>query len=124
MKFYFCPICKNLLVTVNESGVTPSCCGETMKELVVNTVDAAVEKHVPHVVLEGKHVYVEVGSVPHPMTEAHYIDFVVLETNLGFYTHHLNRSEPAKTEFVLLKDEVPVAVYEYCNLHGLWKVNL
>jgi superoxide reductase len=124
MKFYFCPICKNLVVTINDSGVNPSCCGQPMKELVANTVDAAFEKHVPHVVLEGRNVEVEVGSVPHPMTEEHYIDFVVLETNLGFYTHHLDKTKAAKTTFHLLADEKPLAVYEYCNLHGLWKTNL
>lgn len=124
MKLYICPICKNLIVMVNDSGVNPSCCNKPMVELHANTVDAAHEKHVPVVTLENNKVKVEVGSVIHPMSEEHYIDFIILETNKGYQVHKLNKNETPKTTFEVAEDEKPIAVYEYCNLHGLWKTTI
>lgn len=124
MKLYFCPICKNLSLMVNDSGVTPSCCGQPMKELKANTTDAAFEKHVPVVNVKDDIVEVAVGSVMHPMLIEHYIDFIILETNKGKHVHHLPKDKEPKTKFKLAKGEEPIAVYEYCNLHGLWKKEL
>ncbi len=119
-KIYYCEHCHNMVLMINDSGVNPVCCGEKMKELVANTTDGALEKHVPEVSVNGREVHVKVGSVPHPMTEGHYIDFIILETNKGHHVHHLDHLKPAETIFALADDEEPINVYAYCNLHGLW----
>lgn len=124
VKFFICQHCKNIVEMVKESGVPIVCCGEDMKELVPNTTDAALEKHVPVVVIEGNSVKVEVGSVIHPMTSEHYIQFICLETDKGIYRRMLNPTDDPKAEFALTNGEKPITVYEYCNLHGLWKKDL
>ena len=93
-----------------------------MKELVANTVDAAVEKHVPVVTRENNILKVSVGSVEHPMIEEHYIEFIVLETASGFRVAYLNPHDKPEVEFY--SDEPVIAVYAYCNLHGLWKTSI
>lgn len=124
MKLYYCPICKNLIVMVNDSGINPHCCGKAMVELHANTTEAAVEKHIPAVKVNDNVVEVVVGDVIHPMVTEHFIDFVVLETNKGHQLHRLQVNETPATTFKLADDEKPVAVYAYCNLHGLWKKEL
>lgn len=124
MKFYLCEHCKNVVVKVIDHKVPVVCCGEVMKELVANTTDAATEKHVPVVNVDGQKVEVVVGSTVHPMTEEHLIEFIAIETNKGYSIHHLTAQDEPKTVFTLSEGETPVAVYEYCNLHGLWKTEL
>ena len=121
MKFYQCDHCKNIIVYAYSKGVPVVCCGEKMKELIPGTVDAAKEKHIPAVSVEGNVVKVVVGSVEHPMTEAHHIVFIVLETNRGFQKVDLASDGKPEAVFALAEGEEVVAVYEYCNLHGLWK---
>ena len=104
-------------------GVPTVCCGEKMEELVPNTVDASEEKHVPVVVVEGNKVIVDIGSVPHPMIEEHYIEWVYIETKRGGQRKSLLPGEEPHVEFTLIDDEV-VNVFEYCNLHGLWKTEV
>ena len=120
MKFYQCDHCKNIIVYAYSKGVPVVCCGEKMKELIPGTVDAAKEKHIPAVSVEGNLVKVFVGSVEHPMTEAHHIAFIVLETNRGFQKVDLASDGKPEAVFALAEGEEVVAVYEYCNLHGLW----
>lgn len=122
-KFYLCERCKNLVEVVYETPVPLMCCGQKMTELVPNTVDAATEKHVPEVTVEGNVVKAQVGSVEHPMEDKHYIMFILLETDQGVRRKDLKPGEKPVAEFALLEGEKPVAVYEYCNLHGLWKKN-
>nr|WP_027870195.1 desulfoferrodoxin family protein [[Eubacterium] cellulosolvens] len=125
MLFYRCESCGNFVTFLTEkTACTPTCCGETMKELVPNTTDGAAEKHVPVVNVEGSCVTVTVGSVEHPMLEAHYIQFIILETNLGFQKKDLKPGQKPEAVFALAPDEKPVAAYEYCNLHGLWKKDI
>ncbi|WP_300282578.1 desulfoferrodoxin family protein [Peptacetobacter sp.] len=119
-KFYLCEKCKKIVEVVHETPVPLMCCGQKMTELVANTEDAATEKHVPVVSVEGNKVKIEVGSVEHPMMEKHYIMFIVLETNKGIHKKYLNPGEKPVAEFALLEDEKPVIAHEYCNLHGLW----
>ena len=121
MKFYRCNHCKQIITKLNDSGVPVICCGEPMKELVPNTTDAAGEKHVPVVEVNGKDVKVTVGSVIHPMVEEHFIEWVVVETTKGVLRRNLKAGEAPKVEFALLPDEEVQAVYAYCNLHGLWR---
>lgn len=123
MKFYRCEGCGNFVTFLSEkSGCTPKCCGETMKELVPNTTDAASEKHVPVIEENGSVVSVSVGSVEHPMADAHYIEWIILETNKGYSKRDLHPEEKPYATFHLSDGEEVVAAYDYCNLHGLWKV--
>lgn len=120
--FYRCKHCGNISVKLVDKRVPMMCCGEFMEELTANTVDASAEKHVPVVQITDNLVNVSVGSTLHPMTEDHYIQFIVLETNKGFYVHTLTPDDEPKTTFALTSDEKATSVYEYCNLHGLWKL--
>ncbi len=122
MKFLRCEVCGKIVALVNDCSSCPTkCCGEAMKEIVPNTSDGAHEKHVPVVKVEGNHVIVEVGSVAHPMTEAHYIEWIALETNKGNQRKQLKPNEAPKAEFALLDGEKVIAAYAYCNLHSLFK---
>ena len=94
-----------------------------MQELVPNTVDASGEKHIPAVKVGDGIVEVNVGSVDHPMVDVHWIEWVQLVTDKGSYRKWLNPGEAPNVKF-LLGRENPVAVYAYCNLHGLWKTEL
>lgn len=124
VKFYKCMHCGNIAIKVVDSGVALVCCGEPMVELVPDTQDAALEKHVPAVDIDGNHIHVNVGSVDHPMMEEHYIQFICLVKNTGYEIHPLTPDMAPAADFTLTDGEVPEAVYEYCNLHGLWKVDL
>ncbi|MDO4289030.1 MAG: desulfoferrodoxin family protein [Eubacterium sp.] len=119
-KFYKCEHCGNIFGTVHDAGVTPVCCGEKMTELKANTVDAAKEKHVPVITVDGNTVTVEVGSVAHPMLEEHHIAWIYLETKQGGQRKCLAAGEEPKAVFALTEGDEAVAAYEYCNLHGLW----
>lgn len=124
MKIYKCEKCGNIAAMVYDSGVTPVCCGEKMGELVPNTTDAAQEKHVPMIAVDGQKVTVTVGSVDHPMLEEHYITFIMLETKQGRQRKVLKPGDAPKAEFMICADDEVVAAYEYCNLHGFWKGTL
>ena len=92
-----------------------------MKEIVANTVDAAQEKHVPVYTVNGNVVDVNVGSVAHPMTEEHLIEWVMLETEQGNQRKPLKAGQEPKVSFAISAGDKVKAVYAYCNLHGLWK---
>ena len=123
-KFFVCKHCGNMIGLLHDAGVPMMCCGEKMVELVPNTTDAAQEKHVPVATVEGNKVVVNVGSVDHPMVTEHWIQWVYLETDKGGHRKVLNPGEKPHVVFALTEDEKPVAVYEYCNLHGLWVAKL
>lgn len=117
MKFYRCKHCGNIIVKMKDSGVSVVCCGEKMAEMPLNSQDFSNEKHVPVVSVENDVLTVNIGSVAHPMSVEHLIEWIYVEYSNG-------------GEFVYLKDE-PIArfniankevkaVYSYCNLHGLW----
>ncbi len=123
LKFLRCKHCGNIITFLENSGVVPVCCGEQMTELTANTEDAATEKHVPEVTVDKNKVTAVIGSVIHPMVEEHYIQFIALETNNGLHVRFLEAGQEPKAIFEL-NGEDAVAVYEYCNLHGLWKNEL
>ncbi len=118
-KFYRCEICGNLVGMIHSSGVPLVCCGQKMKELVPGEVDASQEKHVPVVTCSGDEVLVKIGSAAHPMTEEHHIEWVFLQTKNGGHRRKLTAGDEPTASFCVKGDE-PVAVYAYCNLHGLW----
>lgn len=121
MKFYQCKVCGKIIAIVNETNVPTICCGSTMTELVPGSVDAAVEKHVPVVSRSGNLLKVSVGSVEHPMTAEHYIQWISLQTKHGNQRKMLKPNEKPVVTFALLDGDEVEAVYAYCNLHGLWK---
>ena len=124
MKVFRCSKCGNIVMMLNEGGGTLTCCGEAMQELDANTTDAALEKHVPDVSIDGDKAIVQVGSVAHPMLEEHFIQWIYMETEDGAgQIQYLKPGAEPKAEFPL-NGKKPSAVYEYCNLHGFWKKEL
>ena len=103
---------------VHDAGVNPVCCGEKMELLVPGSVDASVEKHVPVVQVQADGLRVEVGSAAHPMTEEHYIEWIVLAAAGRVDIRYL---KPGDEPAVLFPPAQGGVVYAYCNLHGLWK---
>lgn len=122
-RFFLCKHCGNLIQVIQDAKVPMLCCGEKMTELVPNTVDAAGEKHLPVATVADGIVTVSVGAVAHPMVDVHYIQWVYLQTEKGGQHKNLQPSDTPEVRFVL-GDDKPVAVYAYCNLHGLWKTTL
>ena len=119
-KFLTCKHCGNIVGMIHSSGVNPHCCGQKMSVLEAGVVEASREKHVPEVEVSGDKVKVTVGSVLHPMSEEHSILWVYLETDRGGQRKNLEVGKEPVVSFSL-DGEKPVAVYAYCNLHGLWK---
>ncbi len=122
-RFYICEHCGNIVGMIHDAGVPLMCCGQRMTKLEAGTVEASREKHIPVVTVEGNTVKVDVGSVAHPMTEEHSITWVYLQTDRGGQRKNLLPGEEPKLTFALA-DEKPIAVYAYCNLHGLWKSDI
>ena len=123
VKFYRCAICGKIIVIVKETAVPTICCGQEMSQLVPGTTDGAVEKHVPIVTRIGNVVDVKVGSVPHPMTNEHYIQWICLQTKFGNQRKMLKPTDKPEAKFMIFEDDEIEAVYEYCNIHGLWKTD-
>ena len=124
MTIFKCEHCGNIIAYLKDSGVRVQCCGEEMKPLVPNTTDAAGEKHVPVIAVDGTTVTVTVGAVEHPMLDAHYIEWILLVTKEGRQRKTLKPGEKPVAVFSLTAGDEVVAAYEYCNLHGLWKATV
>ncbi len=122
-KFFICEHCGNLIGMIKDSGVPMICCGQKMSKLEPGTVDASLEKHVPVVEVKGSIVNVKIGSVMHPMIAEHSILWVYLQTDKGGQRKCLEVGSMPEVNFSIL-DEKPLAVYAYCNLHGLWKTEI
>ena len=121
MKFYRCKHCGQIVAIVKGTGVPIICCGEPMQEIKAGEVDASVEKHVPVYEVTNGVITVKVGSVEHPMTEEHYIEWVSLKTKFGNQRKALKPGDAPEVSFLIEKDDEVEAVYAYCNLHSLWK---
>ena len=122
-RFFICEHCGNLIGMIHDAGVPMMCCGQKMTKLEAGAVEASKEKHIPAVSVEGNSVKVEVGAVAHPMAEEHSILWVYLQTDRGGQRKNLKVGDAPAVNFALA-DEKPVAVYAYCNLHGLWKTDI
>ncbi len=120
VRFFICRACGQSMMTLTSGKCTPQCCGAEMEELVANTTDASQEKHVPVIEKDGSRVIVKVGSAAHPMTEAHYIQWIYLRTKNGGQYRLLAPSDPPEAVFQTAEGDEPTAAYAYCNLHGLW----
>lgn len=117
--FYICRHCGNQIAMLHASGVPVVCCGEEMEALVPNTVEASVEKHLPVVTVNGDRLRAEIGSVEHPMVPEHHIEWICVKTERGGQLQYLKPGEKPRAEFCL-NGEKAIAVYAYCNIHGLW----
>lgn len=120
MKIFKCNICGKIVEVVNDSAGKMVCCGQPMEELIPGTSDGAVEKHVPVVTVSGTKVEVMVGEVEHPMMDAHYIQWIAIETAAGTQRKNLKPADAPKAVFELADGDTLVKAYAYCNLHGLW----
>lgn len=120
MKFYKCDTCGKIIVMINEKQVPTTCCGQKMHIIEPQEAEMATEKHVPVIEKNGNQVKVYVGSTEHPMTEKHYIQWIIIETNQGFYKKDLAIDSKPEAYFGIVEDEEITAAYEYCNIHGLW----
>lgn len=123
-KFFICRHCGNIIAKVEDSGVSVVCCGDEMEEIIPNIIDASVEKHLPVVKVEGQKVSVSVGDTPHPMLAEHFIQWVFLETDNGGQRRILLPGDAPHVDFFIDNDDKPIAVFAYCNLHGLWLTEL
>jgi superoxide reductase len=121
--FFICRHCGNMVGAIFSKGAPMVCCGENMAELAPNTVEASAEKHIPAVTVTDSSINVTVGSVAHPMEEVHHIEFVYVETERGGQRKRLKVGEKPVLSFSFTEDK-PLAVYAYCNLHGLWKAEV
>lgn len=120
-KFLVCNHCGNLIAMVIDNGVPVYCCGEKMHEIVPGTTEAAQEKHIPVYETEDNQVEVTVGSVEHPMTPEHYIEWICLQTEQGIQYKKLEPDGLPRACFALCEGDSVEAVYAFCNLHSLWK---
>jgi superoxide reductase len=116
---YKCEVCGNIVELVHAGVGELVCCGQPMKLQQENTVDAAQEKHVPIIEKTENGVKVKVGSVPHPMEEAHHIEWIELIADGRVYRKFLKPGEAPEAEFCVTASAITAR--EYCNLHGLWK---
>ena len=121
LKIFKCAVCGNTAAVIEDMGIPMMCCGDEMEELSANSVDAAVEKHVPVVSESGGATDVSVGSTAHPMTPEHHIAWIILTTKQGFQIKYLEKTGDPKAQFGLSGDDKAAVAYAYCNLHGLWK---
>lgn len=124
MEFYKCAICGKIVAMVKEGVPDTVCCGKPMAQLIPNMSDGAGEKHVPVASVEGDVLAVKIGSVEHPMLEAHHIEWIAVETVSGNQRTILDPLGKPEAKFALLPGDKVKAVYEYCNLHGLWKLDV
>ena len=115
MKIYRCETCDKILLNLGEQNGTIN-----KPEIIPGSVDAATEKHVPVVEIKGNTVLVKIGEVTHPALPEHHIEWILLETKKGFQIKYIVPGDAPEAKFEIVDDE-PVAAYEYCNLHGLWK---
>ncbi len=123
MKFLKCKKCGVIVGVIREPADGTPFCGGDLEELVPNTVDAAAEKHVPVIAIEGQAVTVTIGEVDHPMIPEHFIEWIALETEQGMQRKSLEPGDAPVRSFSLAEGDKAVAAYAYCNLHGLWKAD-
>ena len=119
LEIYKCEVCGNIVEMLHEGAGELVCCGEPMKLYVENTVDAAREKHVPVVEKTDRGFKVKIGSVPHPMTVEHYIEWIEIIADGKAYRQFLKPGDKPEATFNI--QAAQVLSREYCNLHGLWK---
>jgi superoxide reductase len=119
LEVYICEVCGNIVEVLHAGGGELVCCGEPMKLLKANTVDASKEKHVPVIENTDHGIKVKVGSVPHPMEPKHNIEWIEIIADEKAYRAFLNPGDAPEATFCIDAKEVTARIY--CNLHGLWQ---
>jgi superoxide reductase len=119
LEVYKCEACGNIIEVLHGGEGELVCCGEPMKKMTENTVDAAKEKHVPVIEKISGGYKVKVGEVAHPMEEKHYIEWIELIADGKAYRQFLEPGQAPEADFMIAADQV--SAREYCNIHGLWK---
>jgi superoxide reductase len=120
LEIYKCEVCGDMVEIVHDGGGELVCCGKPMKLIKENTVDASKEKHVPVIEKTAAGIKVSVGSIPHPMEEKHYIEWIELLVDGKAYRQFLKPGDAPAAFFEGVRGD-SIAAREYCNLHGLWK---
>ena len=121
IKYRKCAKCGQIVSVIKDTGVPIICCGQPMEAIEANVVDAAVEKHVPVYENSDNMLRVNIGIEDHPMTEEHYIEWIACVTKFGYQRKNLKPGDVPHAVFSMVDGDEVVAVYAYCNLHGLWK---
>lgn len=116
---YKCEICGHIIAVLHEGDGELVCCGEPMKLLKENSVDAATEKHVPVIEKIDNGYKVKIGSAPHPMEEKHFIEWIELAAGDKVYRQFLKPGQAPEAFFEI--EATQVIAREHCNLHGLWR---
>ena len=121
-EIYKCEVCGNIIEVVHAGVGGLICCGKPMKLQKENTVEAAVEKHIPVVEKKGDGILIKIGAVPHPMTEEHYIEWIeVISKNGKVKKKYLKPGDVPEWDICCVSDDDTIRAY--CNLHGLWKAD-
>ena len=118
-QIYKCNICGNIVEVLHAGVGQLVCCGQPMELLTEKTTDVGLEKHVPVIEKTAKGIKVKVGSVPHPMEQKHYIEWIEVIADGTSYRKFLNPGDKPEAEFKITAEKI--AAREYCNIHGLWK---
>ena len=118
MKIYVCKKCGNVVLKLKDKSESLVCCGEKMEIMNPNTTDAAIEKHLPVYEIVDNNINIKVGEVEHPMTEEHYISFIILASDNDYVIKKLSTNDSPKVSVPY--DSKYNKIYAYCNLHGLW----
>ncbi len=116
---YKCQLCGNIISVLHTGAGQLVCCGAPMDLQNENTVDASTEKHVPVITKKDKGVEVSVGSIEHPMEEAHFIEWIEIIADNQVYRQYLRPGDKPLAFFPVEAEKI--SAREYCNLHGLWK---
>lgn len=119
LQVFKCNVCGHMVEVIHEGAGTLTCCNQAMQLMEENTVDAALEKHVPVIEKTAGGILVKVGSVAHPMQDEHYIEWIELLADGKAYRQFLAPGEKPEALFTIKAKDV--SAREYCNLHGLWK---
>ena len=118
LEVYKCEVCGNIVKVVHASGGTLVCCGQNMAPQPEKTADAGKEKHVPVVEKSAQGILVKMGSIPHPMEEKHFIEWVEVKSGENLFIKGFRPGEKPEAEFPV--QDVNAKVRAYCNVHGLW----
>lgn len=123
LKFFKCKHCGNVVAKLVDKDVSIFCCGGEMEEIVANTTEASTEKHLPVVAIKDGLAEIKIGSVPHPMEKEHFINFIAVETDANCIISCLQPETKPEAKIYVGNSKI-ISVYEYCNLHGLWKTKV
>lgn len=119
MEVYKCEVCGHIIEVLHAGKGQLVCCNEPMKLITENTVDASLEKHVPVIEKTQNGIKIKVGSIPHPMEEKHWIEWIEVIVDGKLYRQYLAPGQAPEAFFEITGEKI--LAREYCNLHGLWK---